>query len=77
MKQKKVERKKFFRRFYKDIGKRFLLFSLLGCLLVLLMPLFRLSILPYLIVFLISFSLSWITLFMKKERHRLFEEGDD
>ena len=76
MKQTTVDRRKAFRKLWKDLGKRFLLMFGAGLLLVVVMPVTRLNPLAYLVAFLIAFAIAWVWMFRRKEVRKEFE-GDD
>jgi hypothetical protein len=67
VKQTIVDRRKMVRKLWKDLGKRFLLMLMAGWLIVVLMPITRLMLFAYLCVFFITFGISWVWMFRKKE----------
>lgn len=67
VKQTKIDRRKAIRKFWRDMGKRFLLILGAGLLIIVLMPITRYNPLYYLIVFLVAFAISWVWMFRRKE----------
>jgi hypothetical protein len=67
VKQTIVDRRKMVRKLWKDLGKRFLLMLGAGCLIVVIMPITRFMPFAYLCVFFITFGISWVWMFRKKE----------
>ena len=67
IKQSVMDRRKMVRKLWKDLGKRFLLMFGAGLLIVVIMPITRLMPLAYLLVFFITFGISWVWLFRRKE----------
>lgn len=77
VRQSRLEHKRFFHRFWRDMGKGFPIMLVLGVVIVLAMPLFRFEPLAYMFVFFFAFGVNWVQMFRRRERHRFFEEGDD
>jgi len=77
MKQTQVERRRILKKFWKEMGKKFLLIFGIGLLIVMLLPQARIMPVSYFAVFLVAFSVSFFLIFFRvKEKPPELECGD-
>jgi L-asparagine transporter-like permease len=78
MKQTSYDRKKLFRNMLKDLRNKFILVFLIGLLIIMLLPNMRMNPLSYIVLFFLSFSISFFFIFFRaKEKPEELMKGDD